>query len=219
MDMGQDFSLVRERMVQGQIMSRGIRQPAVLAALNLVPRHIFVPDYLSHLAYEDSPLPIAEGQTISQPYIVALMIEAAELDSGANLLEIGTGSGYAAAVASRIARQVYTIERIPSLARHAKEIYRSQDYSNIEIKEGDGTLGWPEKGPFDAIIVTAGAPVVPDSLLSQLKEGGRIIIPVGGAKMQELLRIRKGAEGKIMREVLEIVRFVPLIGEQGWESS
>jgi protein-L-isoaspartate(D-aspartate) O-methyltransferase len=213
--MDQDFSLARKRMVEEQIVHRGVRQPTLLAALNLVRRHLFVPSSLINHAYEDSPLPIEEGQTISQPYIVARMIEAAELNESMTLLEIGTGSGYAAAVASRIVKQVYTIERIPSLAAHAQQVLTSQGYSNIEVKQGDGSLGWTEKGPFNAI-VTAGAPVVPTSLVSQLKKKGKMIIPVGDALSQKLLRITKKADGSIFQEVLESVRFVPLIGKEGW---
>lgn len=215
--MRQDFSSMRQHMVQNQIVRRGIHEPTLLTALNTVPRHLFVPPAAVDHAYDDSPLPIGEGQTISQPYIVALMIEAAKLENSMSLLEIGTGSGYAAAVASQLVKHVYTIERLPSLAKHAKEVCQSLGYLNIDVKEGDGTLGWPDKGPFDAIIVTAGAPVVPEILLSQLKEGGKIIIPVGNQWSQELLRIQKSTDGKVTREVLELVRFVPLIGKEGWK--
>lgn len=206
----------RLHMVNSQIVSRGIKDPATLSSIREVPRHLFVPETIKHSAYDDSPLPIGYGQTISQPYIVALMTTAAQLTPDATVLDIGTGSGYAAAILSRIVKKVCTIERIPELAEQAQERFQQLGYSNIFVKTGDGTLGWPEEGPFDAIIVTAGAPVIPESFYNQLKEGGRIIIPVGDAYTQQLLRLRKQFDGKFSREMLEFVRFVPLIGEQGW---
>lgn len=205
----------REAMVEHQIKRRGVNDPATLKAMLEVPRHLFVPPDLQKFAYEDSPLPIGQGQTISQPYIVALMTQAAELAPDAAVLEIGTGSGYAAAVLSRIVAKVYTIERLEPLALQAETQLKELGYDNVIVKAGDGTLGWPEAAPFDAIIVTAGAPVVPASFLSQLKEGGKVIIPVGDALSQQLLRLRKN-KGQFQREMLEHVRFVPLIGEQGW---
>lgn len=206
----------RNSMVEKQIQARGIKDPFVLEALKKVPRHEFVPPDFITAAYEDTPLPIEHGQTISQPYIVALMTEAAQITPTDTVLEIGTGSGYAASIISQIAKQVYSIERIEPLGKKAIGCIQKLGYQNIEVKIGDGTLGWPEKGPFDVIIVTAGAPVVPSSLTAQLKEGGRLLIPVGDAIMQHLLRIRK-KNGRLNQEILEAVRFVPLIGKQGWQ--
>lgn len=210
-----DADRKRLEMVASQIQARGVKNPLVLDACRKVPRHEFVSQALKEAAYEDSPLPIGHGQTISQPYIVALMAEAAAVQSTDTVLEIGTGSGYAAAIMAQTAKQVYTIERVEPLAKEAIERFKKLGYSNIEVKIGDGTLGLPEKAPFDAIIVTAGAPIIPSSLTKQLKEGGRLIIPVGDALVQHLLRIRK-KEGKLVQEMLEAVRFVPLIGEEGW---
>lgn len=211
-----DLAQKRFDMVERQIKARGVKNPLVLEALKNVPRHEFIPPALLEAAYEDTPLPISHGQTISQPYIVAVMVEAAEIKPGDAVLEIGTGSGYAAAVVAEIAKQVYTVERIEPLATDAIGRFKNLGYNNIEVKIGDGTLGWQEKGPFDAIIVTAGAPVIPSSLTKQLNEGGRLIIPVGDAIMQHLLRIRK-KNGRLIQEILEAVRFVPLIGKEGWE--
>jgi protein-L-isoaspartate(D-aspartate) O-methyltransferase len=215
--MDEGYALLRRGMVERQLRWRGIKDEKVLSSMESVPRHLFVPLSLEGYAYEDSPLPIEEGQTISQPYIVALMIQAAEVTSESRVLEIGTGSGYAAAVLSRIVKEVYTVERIETLAVKAKERFASLNYENIFVKIGDGTLGWAEKGLFDAIIVTAGAPVVPHSLQDQLKSGGRLVVPVGNAFMQELKRYRKG-EGLLTAETLEFVRFVPLIGKEGWKA-
>lgn len=210
------FSQHRQRMVADQIARRGVRDPATLGAMLKVPREKFVLQSMMSAAYEDSPLPIGEGQTISQPYIVALMIQAAELEPSSVCLEIGTGSGYSAAVIGQIASQVYTVERIKPLAEQAKKRLQDLNYNNIEVKIDDGTLGWHEHAPYDVIIVTAGAPVVPESLIFQLKVGGRLIIPVGDASTQNLLRIRKREDGSHSQEILEYVRFVPLIGKEGW---
>ena len=215
--MGNEPSKLQYRMVEDQLKRRGINDPLTLRSMLEVPRHMFVPPELIEYAYEDGPLPIGENQTISQPYIVALMTQAAELDPNCKVLEIGTGSGYAAAILSRICKDVYSIERISSLAKRAQAVFKELGYDNIQVLVGDGTLGWPEKGPFDAIIVTAGAPVVPESLRNQLKTGGRLVIPVGDAISQELWRYRRGADGKFTQELLEYVRFVPLIGKEGWE--
>lgn len=211
------FEQKRLKMVREQIESRGIHDPKTLEALRKVPRHLFVPPSLIEEAYIDSPLPIGDGQTISQPYIVALMTQAAKVGPESTVLDIGTGSGYAAAVLAQIASKVYTVERISSLAKEAEKRFKVLGYANIEVKIGDGTLGWLEKAPFDAIIVTAGAPIVPASLVSQLKIGGRLIIPVGDSFSQSLLRIEKEAAEKFTQEVLEAVRFVPLLGQEGWE--
>ena len=215
--MADDFEMQRNRMIEEQIRRRGIEDPATLNSLRTVPRHRFVPPSLQNYSYADGPFAIGEGQTISQPYIVALMTAAAELDPSSKCLDIGTGSGYAAAILSQICSEVYTIERIPQLSQRAAKLFQELGYHNIHLKVGDGTLGWPEHAPYDAIIVTAGAPVIPAQLLSQLKEGGRLIIPVGDATSQQLLRLRKTTKGDFAKEILEHVRFVPLIGKEGWE--
>jgi protein-L-isoaspartate(D-aspartate) O-methyltransferase len=211
------FEKQRQQMVDRQIVSRGVSDTSVLKAMREVPREMFVPDDMSDFAYEDSPLPIEQGQTISQPYIVALMAEALELGKGDRVLEVGAGSGYAAAVLSRIADKVYAIERYPELAESAAKRARNLGYDNISVCCGDGTLGWSEHAPFDAIIVAAGGPEVPESLLNQLKIGGRLVIPVGeDMRTQELLRIVRTAEHKFEYSNLGKVQFVPLIGSEGW---
>ncbi len=213
-----DFSSQRQRMVAEQIAARGVRDTNVLAAMRKVPREIFVPADKHDFAYADSPLPIAAGQTISQPYIVAFMVEALMLRGGDKVLEVGAGSGYAAAVLAEIAGEVYAIERITELATSAARRLDEAGYDNVHILNADGTRGWAAEGPFDAILVSAGAPVVPESLKSQLAVGGRMVVPVGSTKQaQELIRITNRGEGRFDREDLADVRFVPLIGEQGWE--
>lgn len=183
-----------------------------------VQREAFVSPGMRERAYDDSPLPIAAGQTISQPYIVAYMIEALNLQGGEKVLEIGAGSGYAAAVLAEIAGTVYAIERIGELARTAVQSLKSQGYDNVHIMHSDGTRGWEEHAPFDVILVSAGAPVVPEDLKSQLAVGGRMVVPVGHTKgVQELLRIMNRGDGKFDQEELAAVRFVPLVGEQGWD--
>jgi protein-L-isoaspartate(D-aspartate) O-methyltransferase len=207
----------RERMVAIQIEARGITDPLVLEAMRAVPREGFVPAGLVRFAYEDRPLPIGEGQTISQPYIVAVMTEAAGLKPGARVLEIGTGSGYGAAVLSRIAAEVYTVERVRALAGEARDRLAGLGYANVHVLEGDGTLGWAEHAPYDAIVVTAGGPRVPEALLSQLAAGGRLIMPVGsGARHQRLVRVTRTDAQEYRYENLEEVAFVPLIGAEGW---
>jgi protein-L-isoaspartate(D-aspartate) O-methyltransferase len=206
----------RQAMVANQIQRRGIHDKALLSALLEVPRHLFVPEALRKHAYEDTPLSIGYDQTISQPYIVALMIQAAQLSPESIALEIGTGSGYAASVLSHLVKEVYTIERLPALAAQAQTVIKQLHLENIHIKIGDGSLGWPEKGPFNAIIATAGSPVVPQSLLNQLVLGGTLIIPVGDAISQQLLRLRKTGSEQYSREIIEWVRFVPLLGKEGW---
>lgn len=187
----------------------------MLDAMGTVPREAFVPDVSRHEAYEDRPLPIGEGQTISQPYVVALMIEALSLDADDRVLEVGAGSGYAAAVLGRIARDVYAIERHASLAHAASDRMRRLGYDNVRVTAGDGTRGWPEEAPFDAILVSAGGPEVPEPLLDQLAPGGRLVIPLGDPwKDQELVRLERRAGGAVVRESLGHVRFVPLIGEE-----
>lgn len=207
----------RYRMVDEQIKARGVRSEAVLDAMRRVAREKFVPANQRERAYEDTPLPIAAGQTISQPYIVAYMVEALHLQPGAKVLEIGAGSGYAAAVLAEVAGEVYSIERIESLAANASSILAELGYDNVHIINADGTLGWKEAAPYDAIVVTAGAPHVPESLKYQLKIGGCLVIPVGGTeRSQELLRITREGEDKFLTEDLADVRFVPLIGAEGW---
>jgi protein-L-isoaspartate(D-aspartate) O-methyltransferase len=207
----------RRRMVEEQLAARGIRDPLVLAAMGKVPREKFVSPTQAALAYEDTPLPIGEGQTISQPYIVAVMTEALTLAREDRVLEIGTGSGYSAAVLAEIVANVYTVERLASLAEHARQHLAALGYANVRVLTGDGTLGWPEHAPYDAIVATAGGPKVPPALLDQLAIGGRLVIPVGGLPYdQRLVRIVRSADDEYQREELEEVAFVPLIGEQGW---
>jgi protein-L-isoaspartate(D-aspartate) O-methyltransferase len=212
-----DFATLREDMVRRQIAARGVRDQRVLEAMRTVPREVFVTARLAELAYDDTPLPIGEEQTISQPYVVALMAEALELGRGDKVLEIGAGSGYAAAVLSRIAREVWAIERHESLARQARERMERLGYTNVHIMHGDGTLGWPEHAPYDAIVVAAGGPEVPQPLFDQLAAGGRLVIPIGpDPRTQSLIRVRRREDGTYAREDLGAVRFVPLIGAQGW---
>jgi len=212
-----DLSKLREDMVENQIAARSIRSEAVLGALRKVPREAFLPERLREFAYEDSPLPIAAGQTISQPYIVALMTEALDLGRGERVLEIGTGSGYAAAVLAEIAAEVYTVERISELAEKAASTLAALGYRNVHVMHADGTLGWAAAAPYDAIIVAAGGPEVPESLKDQLKVGGRLVIPVGtDPRAQELVRVTRISKDKFKSEDIADVRFVPLIGKEGW---
>ncbi len=202
----------RYQMVQQQIAWRGIRDTLVLNAMRKVPRHLFVPDYLVAQAYIDSPLPIGEGQTISQPYIVAFMTEALKLQGTERLLEIGTGSGYQAAILAEIVKEVYTIEIVPTLGKRAEELLQKMGYKNIQVIIGDGYRGLPAKAPFDAIIVTAAPDHIPQPLVDQLKAGGRLIIPVGNLE-QELILIEKKADGSVTKKSVLPVRFVPMTGE------
>jgi len=212
-----DYDRARREMVERQIAARGVRSPAVLEAMGKVRREGFVPSYLGEFAYEDTPLPIEEEQTISQPYIVAFMIEALDLKGGERVLEIGTGSGYAAAVLAEIADEVYTIERHAGLARSAEQRLAEHGYTHVHVRCGDGTLGWPEAAPFDAIVVAAGGPTVPESLAEQLAIGGRLVIPVGPTVgLQRLRRITRVSENEYREEDLGGVRFVPLVGAEGW---
>jgi protein-L-isoaspartate(D-aspartate) O-methyltransferase len=206
----------RAEMVEKQLRRRGIEDAAVLAAMLAVPRHEFVPKELRSRAYEDLPLPIGSGQTISQPYIVAAMTLALRLQPTDRALEIGTGLGYQAAILSRLAKEVFTIERQPDLASAASERLASLGYLNVHVHCGDGTLGLPEFAPFDAVLVAAAAPAAPQPLLAQLAEGGRMIIPVGDADNQELRLIEKRA-GKFSARTLEGCRFVPLVGHHAWQ--
>jgi protein-L-isoaspartate(D-aspartate) O-methyltransferase len=204
-------------MIREHLLGRGVHDPAVLAAMREIPREAFVDEEMQDLAYEDHPLPIAGGQTISQPYIVAYMTEALQLSGTERVLEIGTGSGYAAAVLSRIVTTVHTVERLGDLARSARRRLEVLGYTNIIVHEGDGTLGWPEHASYDAIVVTAGAPKVPQPLLEQLAIGGRLVIPVGSySYLQSLMRVRRTGEHEYRDEELCGVRFVPLIGAAGW---
>lgn len=209
------FATSRNRMVQEQLINRDIVDSATIKAMSEVPRHLFVDDAMQGRAYGDHPLPIGAGQTISQPYIVATMTQALELTGTENVLEIGTGSGYQAAVLSRMCRQVYTVERINSLLARARKVFDKLRYYNIRSKLDDGTMGWPENGPYDAIIVTAGGPEVPQPLVDQLSENGRLIIPVGDQHVQELQFVQK-KEGQVEISSLASVRFVDLVGEHGW---
>jgi protein-L-isoaspartate(D-aspartate) O-methyltransferase len=212
-----DFGQLRSEMVEKAIFARGVRSELVLNAMRSVPREVFLPEQLREFAYEDAPLPIEGGQTISQPYIVAFMTEALALEGGGKVLEIGAGSGYAAAILSKIAGEVYTVERIGQLAEKAASKLADLGYHNVRVLHGDGTKGWPEHAPYDGIIVAASGPSVPESLKEQLKIGGRLIIPVGrDPKVQELVRITRISEDEYAREDLADVRFVPLIGQEGW---
>jgi len=206
-----DFKAMREKMVETQIKARGVKDPRVLSALLKVERHLFVPEEYLNSAYSDQPLPIGEGQTISQPYIVALMTELLELKGDEKVLEIGTGSGYQAAILAELAKEVYTIEIIDSLASMANNRLLELGYRNVKVKSGDGYLGWPEAAPFDAIIVTAAPDHIPQPLIDQLKEGGRMVVPVG-TYTQELRKIVKRF-GKV--ETIDVVPviFVPMTGE------
>jgi len=202
----------RETMVVQQIAARGITNAAVLAALRTVPRHLFVPTQFQAEAYADHPVPIGYDQTISQPYIVAAMTAALELTPGAKVLEIGTGSGYQAAVLAEIVSNVYSIEIVPALAQRATDILQQLHYTNVQVRCGDGNAGWPEAGPFDAIIVTCAPEQIPPPLHAQLAEGGRMVIPVGARYAQELVRMRKHG-GQLARENLMAVLFVPMTGQ------
>ena len=212
-----DFAAERDAMIERQIHSRGIRDPKILEAFRAVPREEFLgPDY-RELAYGDHPLPIEAGQTISQPYIVALMIQAAEVKPGDRVLEVGAGSGYAAAVMSRIAGQVIAIERQPDLVKVAQERMARLGYDNVRIVEADGTRGWEPESPYDAILAAASGSHVPPPWVKQLADGGRIVMPVGDPGwVQKLVKVTKGPAGHLITENLGGVRFVPLIGEEGW---
>ena len=212
-----DLARERELMVDTQLIARGLRDPAVLHAMRTVPREAFVSPAQAAFAYADEPLPIGLGQTISQPYVVAAMIEAVRPTPGDRALEIGTGSGYAAAVLATLVESVYTVERLEELASAARRRLDELGYRNVHVRHGDGTLGWPEHAPYGVIIVTASGPRVPPALLDQLAVGGRLIMPVGPALgAQRLVRVTRTAGGGIDREELEGVAFVPLIGEEGW---
>jgi protein-L-isoaspartate(D-aspartate) O-methyltransferase len=206
----------RNRMVDDQIIPRGVRDERVLAALRKVPRHEFLPEAIRGMAYADNALPIGEGQTISQPYMVALMTELLALKGTERVLEIGTGSGYQAAVLAELCEKVYTVERIKMLADRARATLDRLGYRSVAIKVYDGTYGWKDMAPFDAILVTAGSPDIPTPLVEQLKEGGKMVIPVGTRYGQDLIRVIRTAEGTLKEQTIPCV-FVPLIGNHGWK--
>ena len=212
----QDDVILRNGMVEDQLIPKGITDKKVLVAMRKVPRHLFTSGKSLENSYGDYPLPVGEGQTISQPFMVALMTQCLELKGGEKVLEIGTGSGYQAAILAEIVKEVYSVERFDGLAQKAQVILDGLGYKNIRIKVGDGTEGWDEFAPYDGIIVTAGAPSVPEPLVEQLAEGGRLVIPVGGAFGQELLLIRKN-QGEITQEDICGCTFVPLVGKYGWQ--
>ena len=213
-----DYTAEREAMVDRQLRRRGITDRHILGAFLAVPREKFISAEYAHLAYGDHPLPIEAGQTISQPYIVALMIEAAGIEQGDKVLEVGAGSGYAAAVISRIAERVIAIERQHELVLVARERIERLGYDNVEIVEGDGTKGWPDGAPFDAILAAASGTHVPKTLVEQLADGGCIVMPLGGTGWaQQLVKVTKRPGGALEQENLGGVRFVPLIGEEGWK--
>jgi protein-L-isoaspartate(D-aspartate) O-methyltransferase len=215
-----DFTTEREAMVERQLRRRGITEPEILEAFRAVPREAFVAEEYAHLAYGDHPLPIEAGQTISQPYIVALMIEAAAIKGGDKVLEVGSGSGYAAAVISRIAAKVIGIERQHDLVEVSRERLRRLGYANVKIVEGDGTKGVPDEAPFEAILAAASGSHVPQTLLDQLARGGRIVMPVGEPGwIQKLVKVTKDEDGSLQQSDLGGVRFVPLIGEEAWKDA
>jgi len=211
-----DFTTARNRMVDSQLVSRGIKDAKVLLAMRKVPRHRFVEEALISQAHGDHPLPIGEKQTISQPYIVALMTEALELRGVERVLEIGTGSGYQTAILAELAEKVYSIERMYPLSVKARRLLDELGYLNVVLKVGDGTLGWKEEAPFDAVMVTAGSPDVPQPLVDQLTVGGRLVIPVGDRYSQSLVRVARTKEG-IKKSDLGGCRFVNLVGQHGWQ--
>ena len=213
------YAKQRKKMVDSHIRSRGVRDERVLRAMEKIPRHLFIDEGLIDQAYNDNPLPIGEKQTISQPYIVALMTEALELTGRDKVLELGTGSGYEAAILAELADRVFTIERIASLAQKARKLLESLNYYNVVIRVGDGTYGWREESPFDAIAVSAGSPSIPRMLVEQLAIGGRLVIPVGSRYSQSLIKLTRLSENPddVKREDLGGCRFVNLIGEHGWK--
>ncbi|MEW6068588.1 MAG: protein-L-isoaspartate(D-aspartate) O-methyltransferase [Nitrospirota bacterium] len=211
-----DFKELREFMVKTQLVPRGIKDERVLNAMRKVPRHIFVAEHIQHKAYDDTALSIGESQTISQPYMVAVMTELLEIKGNERVLEVGTGSGYQVAILAELAKEVYSVERIAALSKKAEEKIRSLGYNNTYFKVGDGTLGWPEQAPFDRIIITAGTPKIPEPITGQLSEGGLIIAPVGDRFSQQILKLKK-SQGKFSETFHTPCVFVPLIGKYGWE--
>jgi protein-L-isoaspartate(D-aspartate) O-methyltransferase len=215
-NLSKKYDRKREEMVRSQIEARGVRDPRVLSAFRAVPRHLFVSEALREQAYGDYPLPIGEQQTISQPYIVAEMTQALELGPDDRVLEIGTGSGYQAAILAQIVYRVYTVERKRALYMQTRNLFDKLNYHNIVTKYADGTKGWQEESPFDAIVVTAGAPELPEVLITQLAEGGRLVVPVGNQHTQELIKICR-EKGDVQQTNLGGCRFVKLVGEHGWK--
>jgi len=211
----EDFKKLRDLMVDTQLIPRGMKDERVLSAMRKAPRHIFVDDYMQHKAYDDMALPIGDEQTISQPYMVAVMTELLELKGNEKVLEIGTGSGYQAAILAELSREVFTIERKALLAKKAEERFQALGYINVHVITGDGTLGLPEESPFDRILITAGSPGIPAPLMEQLADGGVIIAPVGIRFSQQLLIVKKSKEGVSEQTHVPCV-FVPLIGKHGW---
>jgi len=217
--MAVDYQAARERMIADQLAARGLQDAAVLEAIRRVPRHLFLEPALWERAYDDTPLPIGERQTISQPYMVALMTEALELRAGERVLEVGTGSGYQAAVLCELGAPVVSLERIPALAERARDILARLGYEEqVRVVVADGTLGWPAGAPWDAILVTAGAPQIPRPLIEQLATDGRLVLPMGDDELQTLVRIRRRASG-LAEEYLGECRFVKLLGSYGWEET
>ncbi|MEA2604615.1 MAG: protein-L-isoaspartate(D-aspartate) O-methyltransferase [Acidobacteriota bacterium] len=212
-----DYAVQRERMVRDLIAGRGVKDERVLTAMRKIPRHLFVKDHLRSQAYGDHALPIGAAQTISQPYIVARMSELLEVGPEHSVLEIGTGSGYQTAILAALARRVYSLERIPDLAQAAIPRMRQLGYDNVKIQVFDGTVGWSEWAPYDRILVTAGAPKVPEPLLGQLAPGGALLVPEGPRNLQRLVLYRKSPRGEIRRREGEEVAFVPLLGRHGWK--
>lgn len=210
-----DFEIARRRMVK-QLVARGICDGRVIEAMQKIPRHLFVEEAMAAQAYSDSSLPIGDRQTISQPYTVALMTELLQLQGTEKILELGTGSGYQAAILATLGGRVYTVERLRTLGLRARKVLDSIGLYNVNIRMGDGTIGWPEEAPFDAIVVTAGAPEIPPQLLEQLNFGGRLVIPIGTQSEQTLVRVTRTGEGEFVREDFEQCRFVKLVGKQGW---
>jgi protein-L-isoaspartate(D-aspartate) O-methyltransferase len=211
-----DYVQARERMVQEQLVSRGLKDPRVLWTMGKVPRHLFLDRELWDQAYDDHPLAIGGGQTISQPYMVALMVEALGLKGTERVLEVGTGSGYETAVLAELCAQVFSVERLEEIALKARTLLTSMGYKNVSLLVGDGTLGWEEHAPYDAIVISAAAPCIPRPLLGQLRTPGYLVLPMGEKELQTLVRIRKDREG-IREEYLGECRFVKLMGEYGWE--
>lgn len=211
-----NFDEARERMVEKQLISRGIHSQIVLAAMRTVPRHLFVEESFQDSAYEDHPLPIGQDQTISQPYMVALMTEQLDVHLNSVVLEIGTGSGYQTAILAEVAKQVFTVERLALLGEKARTLFEQLDYDNIHVQVGDGTLGWNEHAPYDRIIVTAGAPAVPETLIDQLADGGKLVIPVGN-RVSQVLQVITKQGGRLNTETSCHCVFVKLIGKNGWK--
>ena len=211
----QSYAGQRRKMVEEQLVERGINDLRLLEVVSRVPRHLFVQESLQHRAYGDTPLPIGENQTISQPYIVGAMTEALHLKGEERVLEIGTGSGYQTAIIAELCRQVFTIERLNNLSRKAQNVLESLNYMNIVFKMFDGTYGWPDQAPFDAILITASAPEIPGSLVKQLGDGGRLVAPIGEADKQKLVVLTKNGD-RVSRRDLGDCKFVPLIGKYGW---